>query len=100
MENATVSLDIFFLVLRYAYVFLFLGWLLVLLRSPRPWLVAAGSLGFAWFAYFAIQFPLARPYALFPRTDRMFNVAMASTASTGHSPFESYQVGFGDHEPF
>ena len=100
MENAAVSLDIFFLVLRYAYVFLFLGWLLVLLRSPRPWLVAAGSLGFAWFAYFAIQFPLARPYALFPRTDRMFNVAMASTASTGHSPFESYQVGFGDHEPF
>ena len=30
----------------------------------------------------------------------MFNVAMASTAATGHSPFESYQVGFGDHEPF
>ena len=100
MENAAVSLDIFFLVLRYAYVFLFLGWLLVLLRWPRPWLVAAGSLGFAWFAYFAMQFPLARPYALFPSTDRMFNVAMASTASTGHSPFESYQVGFGDHEPF
>ena len=94
------SLDSFYLVAKYLYVAVFALWLAWLYRHPRPSLLAGGAVFFCFYVYLAIVAPLPRPYALTPGKDRMFNMAMAATAATGHSPFESYQVGFGDHEPF
>lgn len=88
-----------FLVAKYAFVALFGLWLLGLRRWPRPWLLVAGAVAFCLFAYATMLWPLERPYAMQPGLDRMFNLAMGATAATGHSIFESYQVGFGDHEP-
>lgn len=99
VDTTGPSLATFYLAAKYLYVILFGLWVYAVYRRPRPWTLVAGSVLSCFYVYAAIEVPLRRPYALTPGTDRMFNVAMAATAATGHSPLESYQVGQGDHEP-
>jgi hypothetical protein len=89
-----------FLAVKYLYVLLFGIWLLVLYRWRRPGILFAGAVVFSLYTWFAGEIPLKRLYAFGPPFDRMFNVAMGATSATGHSPFESYQVGAADLEPF
>lgn len=95
-----LDLPSYFLAVKYLYVVLFGVWLLALHRWRRPATVFVGSVLFALFAWLSGELPLKRLYAFGPPHDRMFNVAMGATSATGHSPFESYQAGAADLEPF
>ena len=93
------ALGTYFLAAKYFYVLLFALWVALVYRFRQAWILVGGTVLACVYAYLVVQAPLGRPYALYPGTDRTFNVAMVATAATGHSAFESYQVGFGDHEP-
>ena len=93
------SLGTYFLAAKYFYVLLFALWVALVHRFRQAWILVGGTVLACVYAYLVVQAPLGRPYALYPGTDRTFNVAMVATAATGHSAFESYQVGFGDQEP-
>lgn len=90
----------FFLAAKYVYVLLFGVVVFLVYRWRRPWLLVVGTIGLCVYAWMAGEAPLKRLYAFAPPFDRMFNVAMTATSATGHSPFESYQVGTADLEPF
>lgn len=93
------ELPSYFLKAKYLYVALFLAWVLVVYRFRRAAWLVGGTIFFSLFFWAVLEIPLARPYAFSPPLDRMFNVAMGATSATGHSPFESYQVGAVDLEP-
>jgi hypothetical protein len=95
-----MDLGFYFLKVHYLYVLLFAVWLVLLHRTFRPAVLVSGAVAFSVFAYVAMMIPLQRPYALRPGADRAVNLAMAATAATGHSAFESYQVASADIEPF
>ena len=94
------TLPFYFLACRYAFVVLFTAFCVALIKLRRPVLLAAGALVFCLFAWLAITAPLQRLWSLAPGHDRMFNLAMYATAATGHSAFESWQIGAPDLEPF
>ncbi len=94
------ELPAYFLAVKYVFAVLFGLWLLVWFRWGAPWILVGGAIFFCLFAWTAMQAPLHRLYSFQPPLDRAFNVAMSATAATGHSPFESYQVGAADLEPF
>ena len=94
------ELPAYFLAVKYVFAVLFGLWLLVWFRWGAPWILVGGAIFFCLFAWTAMQAPLHRLYSFQPPLDRAFNVAMSATAATGHSPFESYQVGTADLEPF
>lgn len=99
-EGVLSELQAYFLAAKYAFVLLFVLFLLALRRWPRPPVLVIGALAFTLYTYVVALHPTERPWGMEPGRDRLYNLAMSTTAATGHSPFESYQVGVGDHEPF
>ena len=100
LSSAFGQLPFYFLVVKHVFVLLFFVWVFLVYRIRRPGVLLVGAIGFAVYTYVATTLPLNRPYAARPGGDRLVNLAMAATAATGHSAFESYQVGAADAEPF
>jgi hypothetical protein len=71
----------------------------LLARWPRPRLALGVVLAMHVAAWLVYRAPLQRPYGLGEGSDRTFNVGMAATVATGHSPFEHTQVRHGSPEP-
>ncbi len=70
-----------------------LCWLAMLLRVRRPAFLLLGVLGANAFVWLMTNYPLARLYALGASGDRLNNLAMCQVVASGHTPFETWQVG-------
>ena len=70
------ALGTYFLAAKYFYVLLFALWVALVYRFRQAWILVGGTVLACVYAYLVVQAPLGRPYALYPGTDRTFNVAM------------------------
>ena len=83
------DLSAYFLGVKYVFVLLFGLFLLALRRWPHPLLLVVGAFGFSLYTYAAMLQPTKRPWGMEPGLDRLYNLAMSTTAATGHSAFEN-----------
>jgi hypothetical protein len=100
MAEDAAPLTLFFTVARWAFVLSFLACLVLLVRRRRPGTVVLAAIMGSTYTWLITVWPLKRLWSLAAGHDRIFNLAMYATAATGHSPFESWQVGSPDLEPF